>query len=54
MESYLDGQQVITTRFYDAPEEAGEIHVVWNGPLESLVSLKVAEIRPISESPLTT
>jgi beta-fructofuranosidase len=54
IETFLDIRQVITTRFYDAPNEAGDIRLVWNGPVTSLRSLTVSEIRPISENRLTS
>ena len=54
IETFLDSRQVITTRFYDAPDETGDIRLVWNGPVTSLRSLTVSEIQPISENRLTS
>ena len=54
IETFIDGKQAITTRYYGAPDEIGEIRVVWNGPVTSLKSMTISEIKPISSDRLTT
>ena len=54
IEAFIDGKQVITTRYYGAPDEGGEIRVVWNGPITSLKSMTISDINPISSDRLTT
>jgi beta-fructofuranosidase len=54
IEAFIDGRQVITTRYYGAPDEVGEVRVVWNGPISSLKSMTISDINPISSDRLTT
>ena len=54
IEAFIDGRQVITTRYYGASDEVGEIRVVWNGPISSLKRMTISDINPISSDRLTT
>ena len=54
IETFIDRRQAITTRYYGAPNEIGEIRVVWDGPVKSLKSMTISEIKPISSDRLTT
>ena len=54
IETFIDRKQAITTRYYGAPDETGEIRVVWGGPVKSLKSMTISEIKPISSDRLTT
>lgn len=54
IETLVDRRQVITTRFYAAPEKSGEIHVMWTGAVDMLKSLIVSGVKPISDDRLTT
>jgi beta-fructofuranosidase len=54
IETFIDKRQVVTTRYYASPDDAGEIHIVWNGPVTSLDSMTVSQIRPISSDRLTS
>jgi beta-fructofuranosidase len=54
IETFIDSRQAITTRFYGAPDEAGEIRVVWMGPVTSLKRMTISGIKPISSDRLTT
>jgi beta-fructofuranosidase len=54
IETFIDKRQVVTTRSYDAPSEAGEIRMVWNGAFNLLKHLSVSAIEPISSDRLTT
>lgn len=54
VETFIDARQAITTRYYGAPDEIGEIRVAWNGPVKSLKSMTISGIKPISSNRLTT
>jgi beta-fructofuranosidase len=54
IETFIDKRQAITTRYYDAPDDIGEIGIVWNGPCTSLKKMTISDIRPISSDRLTT
>lgn len=54
IETFVDRKHAITTRFYAAPEESGEIHVMWTGAVDMLKSLIVSGVKPISHDRLTT
>jgi len=54
IETFVDRRQVITTRFYAAPEESGEIRVMWTGAVNLLKSLVVSGVKPVSDDRLTT
>ena len=54
IETFIDRRQVITTRYYAAPNEIGEIRVVWKGPITSLRRITISGIKPISSDRLTT
>jgi hypothetical protein len=54
IETFIDKRQAITTRYYDAPEDIGEISIVWNGPCASLKKMTVSDIRSISNDRLAT
>jgi len=54
IETFIDKRKAITTRYYDAPDDIGEICVVWNGPCTSLKKMSISDIRFISNDRLTT
>lgn len=54
IETFVDNRKAITTRCYTAPQESGEIHVVWSGPVDMLKSLIISGVKPISDDRLTT
>ena len=54
IETFIDKKQAITTRHYDAPDDIGEICIVWNGPCTYLKKMTISEIRSISNDRLTT
>jgi hypothetical protein len=54
IETFIDRKQAVTTRYYGAPEEPGEIRVVWSGPVTSLKSITISAMKPISSDRLTT
>jgi beta-fructofuranosidase len=54
IETFIDRKQAVTTRYYGAPEEPGEIRVVWSGPVTSLKSITISGMKPISSDRLTT
>jgi len=54
IETFIDKRQAITTRYYDAPYDIGEISIVWNGPCTSLKQMTISGIRSISNDRLTT
>jgi beta-fructofuranosidase len=54
IETFVDKRRAITTRCYATTVEPAEIHVVWTGAVDSLMSLIVSGIKPISDDRLTT
>jgi beta-fructofuranosidase len=54
METFIDKRQAITTRYYGAPDEVGEIQIVWSGPAASLKSMTISGIKSVSSDRLTT
>jgi beta-fructofuranosidase len=54
VETFVDKRQAITTRFYAATVEPAEINVAWAGAIDSLQSLIVSGIKPISDDRLTS
>lgn len=54
IETFIDSRQAITTRYYGAPDEIGEIRVAWSGPVTSLKGMTISGIKPISTDRLTT
>jgi beta-fructofuranosidase len=54
IETFIDKRQAITTRYYGAPGEVGEINVAWIGPAGSLKSMTISGIKSISSDRLTT
>jgi beta-fructofuranosidase len=54
IELFADAKQVITMRCYATAEEPSDIHVRWTGRADSLISLMVSDITPISNDRLTT
>jgi beta-fructofuranosidase len=54
IELFVDGRQVITVRFYAVNHGASEIHAKWTGSPESLVSMIVSDIIPVSSDRKTT
>jgi len=54
IETFIDKKQAITTRHYDAPDDTGEIRIVWNGPCAALKKMAISGIQSISNDRLTT
>jgi beta-fructofuranosidase len=54
IELFVDAKQVMTVRCYDVTPGFDDIRVRWAGAAESLVSLEVSDITPISRDRLTT
>lgn len=54
IETFIDKKHAITTRCYATGPEAALIQLAWAGAVDSLISLTVSEVRPISDNRLTT
>lgn len=54
IELFVDGRQVITVRSYALNHGASDIHAKWTGSPESLISMIVSDIIPISRDRMTT
>jgi beta-fructofuranosidase len=54
IELFVDARQVMTVRNYAISAVSSDIHVRWTGRFDSLLSLTVSDIRPISSDRLTT
>ena len=52
--AFVDSKRVVTTRFYEMPSRSDEIQVRWTGKADSLASLAVFDIQPVSPDRLTT
>jgi hypothetical protein len=54
IELFADSKQVMTIRFYTSIPNPSNIFVRWTGGVDSLSSMTVADIRPISSDRLTS
>jgi beta-fructofuranosidase len=54
LELFVDARQVITVRWYLETKESQDIFVKWTGGSESLISLTISDITPISPDRMTT
>ena len=54
IETFIDRRRRSLRGYYGAPDEIGEIRVVWSGPVTSLKSMTISGIKPISSDRLTT
>ena len=54
IETIVDKRQAITTRCYATSGDSGEVHLGWDGAADSLKSLEVSDIKPISDDRLTS
>jgi len=54
IELFVDSKQVITVRCYEIAAGSNDIRVKWTGGADSLLSLTVSDIAPISQDRLTT
>ncbi len=54
IETFIDRKQVITTRYYAAAAESGEIYPVWSGDANAVKGIEISGIKPISNDRLTT
>jgi beta-fructofuranosidase len=54
VEIFVDKRRAITSRLYAAPLNPAEINIAWTGAVDSLKSLVVSEVKPISDDRLTS
>ena len=54
IETFIDKSHAITTRCYATTSGTSEINVSWTGAVDSLKSLVISDIKPISDDRLTT
>jgi beta-fructofuranosidase len=54
VETFLDKRQAMTTRCYEAADQAGEVQVIWSGSPGQLKDYAVFQLRTISSDRLTT
>jgi beta-fructofuranosidase len=54
LEIFADSKQAMTVRLYTIPTGSGDLFVRWTGGPDSLKSLMVADIAPVSSDRLTT
>jgi len=54
IETFIDQHQAMTTRSYEAPNQPGEIYILWAGSLSVLKNLSIFDVDPISADRLST